>query len=504
MQYELPSTYNAQLNKDGTKNNTAGAMNNANQLYVIGEEKRYLNVYNYAEVSFSGHTVSSSKGTDVVNNIVNSNRSGRIEISSEQWSTHARANSLIGLDNCALPGGATLSITIPNDNRQTVTITSYGAFLPEQSAGYAQVKAMNDASAFGTMPTNTDAIKSRHNYLVGSVVGGFEGLNVEQYFTDTKGYTNTKDHGSTYDSANTVYNQISGELGSGKNLYDLPESKRYSVTDFTGKEDKYYYRPDGDVQIDKDGKTSTIKLSGFGGIELATGNNNDGKGNTGDFDTNYNDLDPNSPTSVTYYTFYMNRVGQVLCIADNNLNSSSKANLTGTTSGDGAVLVAEWSPSAEQHFNYASGLSNDVKQAAINTGIVEELYKQLQEGTGSDQFTPWGTSDGKWYFEAFDGITIAKYTTTLKVGFIDPYERTSVLDPAVVPSMQNKGDMLTSSVVSQIVTSNTSLKYGTVNKIGEFSDENGNKLGDIIMPDLRSFFISDLFFAPNITVQDLK
>lgn len=229
MQYELPSTYNAQLNKDGTKNNTVGAMNNANQLYVIGEEKRYLNVYNYAEVSFSGHTVSSSKGTDVVNNVVNSNRSGRIEISSEQWSTHARANSLIGLDNCALPGGATLSITIPNDNRQTVTITSYGAFLPEQSAGYAQVKAMNDASAFGTMPTNADAIKSRHSSLVGSVVAGFEGLNVEQYFTDTKGYTNTKDHGSTYDSANTVYNQISGELGSGKNLYDLPESKRYSV-----------------------------------------------------------------------------------------------------------------------------------------------------------------------------------------------------------------------------------------------------------------------------------
>lgn len=504
MQYELPSTYNAQLNKDGTKNNTVGTMNNANQLYVIGEEKRYLNVYNYAEVSFSGHTVSSSKGTDVVNNVVNSNRSGRIEISSEQWSTHARANSLIGLDNCALPGGATLSITIPNDNRQTVTITSYGAFLPEQSAGYAQVKAMQDASAFGTMPTNTDAIKSRHNSLVGSVVAGFEGLNVEQYFTDTKGYTNTKDHGSTYDSANTVYNQISGELGSGKNLYDLPESKRYSVTDFTGKEDKYYYRPDGDVEIHDDGSATKIKLNNFGGIELATGNNNDGKGNTGDFDTNYNDLNLGSSASVTYYTFYMNRVGQVLCIADSKLDSSSRANLTGTTSGDGAVLVAEWSPSAEQHFTYASGLSSDVKQAAINTGIVEELYKQLQEGTGSDQFTPWGTSDGKWYFEAFDGITIAKYTTTLKVGFIDPYERTSVLDPAVVPSMQNKGDMLTSSVVSQIVTSNTSLKYGTVNKIGEFSDENGNKLGDIIMPDLRSFFISDLFFAPNITVQDLK
>ena len=70
--------------------------------------------------------------------------------------------------------------------------------------------------------------------------------------------------------------------------------------------------------------------------------------------------------------------------------------------------------------------------------------------------------------------------------------------------MQNKGDMLTSTVVSQIVTSNTSLKYGTANKIGEFCDASGKKIGDIIMPDLRSFFISDIFFAPNITVQDLK
>lgn len=102
MQYELPESYNATLNKDGTlksdleiKSSSLG--NNANQLYIMGEEARSLNIYDYAEVSYYGHAVSSSKGVDVVNNIINSNRKGRIEISSEQWSTHARASSLIGL-----------------------------------------------------------------------------------------------------------------------------------------------------------------------------------------------------------------------------------------------------------------------------------------------------------------------------------------------------------------------------------------------------------------------
>ena len=96
MQYELPESYNAMLNKDGTlKSQSLG--NNANQLYIVGEEARSLNVYDYAEVSYYGHAVSSSKGVDVVNNVLNTNRKGRIEISSEQWSTHARASSLIGL-----------------------------------------------------------------------------------------------------------------------------------------------------------------------------------------------------------------------------------------------------------------------------------------------------------------------------------------------------------------------------------------------------------------------
>lgn len=501
MQYELPSAYNGNLGKNGEVVHI-GYSNNANQIYVIGEEKRYLNTYDYAEVSFYGHSVSSSKGTDVVNNVLNTTRNGRIEISSEQWSTHARANSLIGLDNCALPGGATLSITIPTNNRQTVHITSYSAYLPKGSAGYAQVNSQNDPSAFGSMPTNINDAAARHTKLVESVAAGFEGLNVEQYFTkntSTEAYTNTKDNGNTYDKNNTVYNQISSDLGSGKNLYDLPNA--YSVTDFSGKEDKYYYRPDGDVQFDTNKKPSAIKFNNY---TLATGNNKDGDGNTGDFDTNYESSSPNANTKTTYYTFYMNRVGQVLCITSNTESSAAVANFTGTPSGDGSVLVAEWSKTEPKHFTYTAGLSTDIKLAAENTGIVEELYKQLQEGTGSDKATPWSKADGQWYFEAFDGLTIVKFDTTLSVGFIDPYERTSVLDPEIIPNMANKGDILTSSVMSQIVTSNTSLMYGTANKIGEFCDTDGSKLGDIIMPDLRSFFISDIFFAPNITVQDLK
>lgn len=90
----------------------------------------------------------------------------------------------------------------------------------------------------------------------------------------------------------------------------------------------------------------------------------------------------------------MNRVGQVLCITSNTESSAAMANYTGTPSGDGSVLVAEWSKTEPKHFTYTAGLSTDIKLAAENTGIVEELYKQLQEGTGSDKATPWSKADG--------------------------------------------------------------------------------------------------------------
>lgn len=412
MQYEIPESYNATLNKDGTlksdleiKSQSLG--NNANQLYISGEEARSLNVYDYAEVSYYGHAVSSSKGVDVVNNVLNTNRKGRIEISSEQWSTHARASSLIGLNNCALPGGATLSITIPAANRQTVTITSYSSLLPTESAGYSQVQAYANTNgkdaAFGDMPTDVSDATTRHNMLVESVAAGFEGLNVEQFFSDSDyDFSNTKNNGETYDAANTVYEQIKGEIPSGDNLYSVKSSKVYSVTDFTGKEDKYYYRPDGDVSFDAKGSANAIDI---GKYSLASGNNKDGNGNTGDFDTNYEDK--LNTSTVTYYTFYMNRVGQVLCIKSNTTAASAKANLTGTAAGDGAVVVANWSSTDPNGFTYASGLASDIKLAAQNTGIVEQLYKQLEEGTGKDSATPWSKNNpnGEWYFEAFDGLS---------------------------------------------------------------------------------------------------
>lgn len=131
----------------------------------------------------------------------------------------------------------------------------------------------------------------------------------------------------------------------------------------------------------------------------------------------------------------MNRIGQVLCIESSDLSLTAKANFTGRAATDESVVVANWS--ADKGYEYASGLAEDIVSVAKNTGIVDELYKQLEEGTGNDKATPW-SQDGAWYFEAFDGLTIAKFETTLSVGFIDPYERTSVLDPEVVPSMQNK------------------------------------------------------------------
>ena len=48
---------------------------------------------------------------------------------------------------------------------------------------------------------------------------------------------------------------------------------------------------------------------------------------------------------------------------------------------------------------------------------------------GNDTEAPWATADGKWYNEAFDGITVLVSKTRLNIGYFNPTERQSVIDP---------------------------------------------------------------------------
>jgi len=192
----------------------------------------------------------------------------------------------------------------------------------------------------------------------------------------------------------------------------------------------------------------------------------------------------------------MNRVGEVYCISDSTIDGAAKrANILGK---DG-TKVAYLDSTTLKPVIVADGIILDI---AKKTDIVNQLYTQLEEGTGKDSSAYWSDSNGAWYYEAFDGITIAHMSTDIQVGFIDSYERTSVLDPKLTPSASSKGDILEDYTYSQFKMADHSLLYGTPNKIGEYKV--GGTTYDITVPDLSSLFVSDIFIIPNATVQDLK
>ena len=122
----------------------------------------------------------------------------------------------------------------------------------------------------------------------------------------------------------------------------------------------------------------------------------------------------------------------------------------------------------------------------------------LERNSGNDTECPWALEDGHWYNEAFDGITIAVSETKVLTGFINPYERTSVFDPQLIPKSSGKGDMLSKYYSCAFKMNDFSLAYKVKNQIGTFK---GNA---VYMSDMDMLYYSKEFYTSNITVQDLK
>lgn len=145
-----------------------------------------------------------------------------------------------------------------------------------------------------------------------------------------------------------------------------------------------------------------------------------------------------------------------------------------------------------------SSLSNP-KAVAINnrTFIVKKLVEAIERNTGNDTDADW-VSDGHWYNEAFNGVTVMEWNTKINVGFYDPSLRTTVLDPKLIPKQETKGTVFTNAFISQFETSDKSLNYGKTNVVGTFK---GN---EIQMRDLKFLFQSNTFYIPDVNVQDLS
>lgn len=150
------------------------------------------------------------------------------------------------------------------------------------------------------------------------------------------------------------------------------------------------------------------------------------------------------------------------------------------------------------------GIENIINRTAkvINdkTDVVNQLVKALERNAGDDDSTAWTSGDGKWYNEAFDGVTVLVTTTTINTGLWDPMERSTVFDPKLTPKNTGKSDMGTSFYVFQMRTASSSDTYsGEANRLGSFMGV--NVFSNV---DLTELYKTDKWYSSNITTQDLK
>lgn len=160
---------------------------------------------------------------------------------------------------------------------------------------------------------------------------------------------------------------------------------------------------------------------------------------------------------------------------------------------NGEVIVTK-SQGAESISNRTAKTIND------KTQVVTQLVKALERNTGSDNSTTWSSADGKWYNEAFDGVTVLVSTTTINTGLWDPMERSTVFDTKLTPSQSSKENIGNNFYSFQMRTAAYSDLYeGEVNRVGNFMGVNVYSNVDLI-----ELFKTDKWFSSNITTQDLN
>lgn len=149
----------------------------------------------------------------------------------------------------------------------------------------------------------------------------------------------------------------------------------------------------------------------------------------------------------------------------------------------------------------ASALSNATAKNINNrTYIVDKLVKAIERNTGSDSGAT-NVSDGAWYNEAFDGITVIVQTTVLETGMIDPATRTAVLDVKLTPKNKGQSDLFSSAYISQFKMKSQTI-YGEDDMIGTFSNMGGSK--SVYMKEMENLYKTKPFYIPNVNVQDLR
>lgn len=218
--------------------------------YVLGDIQRSMTPNDYAEISWK------ERNSDSPN----------LTLNSLQWSTHSSAvdfiSSKLGAGNLSkftvLPGGATLDLTIKENDRQKLAVTTYQCVI--EGSGKTQID--NAGGSDGGLTTT--AAETSHKAYVDSVKNALDKLNVEQWIINDVSSVNG---GNITSSSKQVWNMHGEAIHPGQNL----ELAGHPLQD-ASTEEKYYLRDDGtlpnapasegDLDVEEKG-TTTKKYTFF-------------------------------------------------------------------------------------------------------------------------------------------------------------------------------------------------------------------------------------------------
>ena len=457
-------------------------------VYVLGQYKRSITPVSYGGIKYN-LAVNNTTPVDPDGKLNAAN--GLINVTSDQWSTHASADNRTK-HGAVLPGGATMNISVPDSNRQQIVVESYVPMLI--GTGREQVtKTGGSDGGLKDVSALSEIQKIHANYAV-SVSKSLESLNLDQWISGTVEYKEGEDK-LFKDKINKPVWQMSGA----------------KVAEPQG-EQKYYFRDDADPVNDEQ-----VASIGTGG-KLNIDSSKTKQGNVQDADLDVNANNSDTGFNATYYTFFTTVNGEVRVKYSTDINTAkdiryedadygyyaslptySNATVERLLSRDDVVKINDGTKTVD------SLLTGKWRLFNTKTEIVTRLVAAIELGTGNDKLAYWSESDGLWYNEAFDGITYAVYEQPMQVGTIATAVRTAVLDPALTPSSASKGDLFNKFVYSQFKSKGYTGNNGSANKnmIGSFR---GKKvyMGKPSGTDMENFFVSDIFYIPNANVQDLK
>lgn len=216
---------------------TLAQANSPRVAYVLGIHKRTLTLNGYGEIKWSRSSTPN------------------ITLDTLQWSTHQTAAEHHEFGT-VLPGGATLTLTIKDSDRQKIQIKSYQPILI--GAGATQV-----TSTGNTIPTEMTltSATTAHNNFVNSVINDLESLTFQQWWLPDEIDNNSPDTVSVWSDGGLAVN----------NGVTLPNVTDHSVGDTCSNEEKYYFKSittSQDTSADDQGDLDTICDNT--GVELMT------------------------------------------------------------------------------------------------------------------------------------------------------------------------------------------------------------------------------------------